>query len=99
VTVSADGNFIVWDLASRSRLSDRPLSATALGATRGLAPTLGVGPDFAITASSGDDRLVTWSLNPDDWIAEGCEVHKRELSDAEKKRFDLESSLPICAKS
>ena len=98
VTVSADGNFIVWDLASRSRLSDRPLSATALGATRGLAPTLGVGPDFAITASSGDDRLVTWSLNPDDWIAEGCEVHKRELSDAEKKRFDLESSLPICAK-
>jgi WD40 repeat protein len=97
-TVSADGNFIVWDLASRSRLSDRPMSATAPDAARGLAPSLGVGPDFAITASSGDDRLVKWSLQPDDWIAEGCDVHKRELSEAEKTRFGLEGSPPICAK-
>lgn len=97
VTVAADGSFIVWDLASRTRLSDQPLSAVVNDAGRQLAPSLGVGPEFAVTATAGDGRLVMWPLNPDDWIAEGCAVHRRELSDAEKDRFGVEDLPPVCS--
>jgi WD40 repeat protein len=96
VTVSADGSFIVWDVSSRSRLSDRPLVAASADAGSRLTPSLGLGTDFAVTASSGDGRLMVWSLDPADWIAEGCEVHKRDLSDAEKERFELQGAAPVC---
>ncbi|KUI03871.1 hypothetical protein AU190_04315 [Mycolicibacterium acapulense] len=98
VTVSEDGSLIIWDVASRSRLADRPLIAverSAAGAGR-LATSLGVARDVAVTASNADGRLAIWSLNPDDWIAEGCEVHRRDLSEAEKDRFDLEGADPVC---
>lgn len=96
VTVSADGSFILWDVSSRSRLSDRPLVAASADAGSRLTPSLGLGTDFAVTASSGDGRLMVWSLDPADWIAEGCEVHKRDLSDAEKERFELQGAAPVC---
>jgi WD40 repeat protein len=96
ITVSQEGSIILWDLASRSRLSDKPLTAVNNAGGLPVAPSLAVGPNRAVTASIADGRLVTWSLNPDDWIAEGCRVHKRELTDAEKDRFDLEDAQPIC---
>lgn len=98
VTVSEDGTFIVWDLASGSRLSDRPLTVVGpgAGAARGV-PSLGVGSNFAVTASFADGLLVRWSLDPDAWIAEGCAVHQRELTDAEKDRFHLDDTAPVCS--
>ncbi|RDH79454.1 TIR domain-containing protein [Mycolicibacterium moriokaense] len=98
VTVSEDGSLIMWDLASRSRLSDRPLTTVDRNAvgTKQMATSLAVARDIAVTASIADGRVATWSLNPDDWIAEGCSVHKRELSDAEKDRFGLSGAAPIC---
>lgn len=96
VTVSADGSFILWDLASRSRLSDVPLVVADSNPAVQSTPSLGLGPGFAVTTAFPDGRLEVWSLDPDDWIAEGCRVHKRELSDAEKDRYDLEGSAPVC---
>ncbi|MDA4110353.1 TIR domain-containing protein [Mycolicibacterium holsaticum] len=99
-TVSEDGGIIFWDLTSRTRLSDRPLTAVDRGAGSGfaLAPSLALARDVAVTASVADRRLVRWSLNPTDWIAEGCAVHRRDLTDAEKDRYDLDGANPICAK-
>ncbi len=98
VTVSEEGSIIFWDLDSRTRMSDRPLTAVDRDAGQGfaLAPSVAVGPDFALTASAADGRLVTWSLDPSDWIAEGCAVHRRELTDAEKSRYGLQGAAPIC---
>ncbi|MGV0803211.1 hypothetical protein ABQF26_39905, partial [Mycolicibacterium elephantis] len=59
------------------------------GAGFALAPSLALGRDEAFTASVADRRLVRFSLNPTDWIAEGCAVHQRDLTDAEKDRYDL----------
>ncbi|MDQ2636220.1 MAG: TIR domain-containing protein [Actinomycetota bacterium] len=99
-TVSEDGSIIFWDLTSRTRLSDRPLAAVDRSAGAGftLAPSLALAQDVAVTASVADRRLIRWSLNPPDWIAEGCAVHQRDLTDAEKDRYDLEGADPICAK-
>lgn len=99
-TVSEDGSIIFWDLTSRTRLSDRPLTAVdhSAGAGFALAPSLALAQDVAVTASVADRRLIRWSLNPPDWIAEGCAVHQRDLTDAEKDRYDLEGADPICAK-
>lgn len=99
-TVSEDGSIIFWDLTSRTRLSDRPLTAVDRDAGAGfaLAPSLALGRDEAFTASVADRRLVRFSLNPTDWIAEGCAVHQRDLTDAEKDRYDLDDAEPICAK-
>lgn len=98
VTVSEDGSLIMWDVASRTRFADRPLTAVKRSAvgTGQLTTSLGVARDLAVTASKADGRLAIWSLNPDDWIAEGCEVHRRKLSDAEKDRFELEGADPVC---
>ncbi|MGV0643093.1 TIR domain-containing protein [Mycolicibacterium sp. XJ2546] len=97
-TVSEDGSIIFWDLTSRTRLSDRPLTAVDRNAGAGyaLAPSLALAQDVALTASVADRRLIRWSLNPTDWIAEGCAVHQRDLTDAEKDRYDLEDADPIC---
>jgi WD40 repeat protein len=98
VTVSEDGSFILWDLATRSRFSDRTLTAVDSDAAGGglLATSLGVGADLAVTASIGDGRVRTWALDPEDWIREGCDVHQRELTDAEKERYSLEGMPPVC---
>ncbi|MCX2940146.1 TIR domain-containing protein [Mycobacterium pinniadriaticum] len=98
VGTSEDGSIIFWDLATRTRMSDRPLTAVSRDAGQGfgLAPSLAVGEDIAVTASVADGRLVTWSLDPSDWIAEGCAVHRRELTDAEKSRYGLQGSASIC---
>ncbi|MGE2692647.1 toll/interleukin-1 receptor domain-containing protein [Mycolicibacterium pulveris] len=97
-TVSEDGSIIFWDLTSRTRLSDRPLTAVDRSAGSGfaLAPSLALTRDVALTASVADRRLIRWSLDPTDWIAEGCAVHQRDLTDAEKDRYDLEGADPIC---
>ena len=52
-----------------------------------------------MTASILDGRLVKWSLNPDDWIAEGCAQHLRDLTDSEKSRFGLAGAAPVCPKN
>lgn len=96
ITVSEDGGIIFWDQPSRTRLSDRPLTAVPSDAGATLAPSLAVGTDIAVTASVADGRLVTWPLQADEWIAEGCAVHRRELTDAEKQRFGLSGASPIC---
>ena len=98
VTVGSDGGFKLWDLVSLRSLSGEALSAVDSAAAEGLskAPSLGLGQDIAITASFVDGRLVKWSLNPDDWIAEGCEQHTRDLTDSEKDRFGLVGAAPAC---
>ncbi len=99
VTVSQDGSFIVWDVAGRSRLSDRALTVAGPGAaaTGRLQTSLGLAPDRAVTATAADGLLVQWSLSPEDWIAEGCRVHRRDLTAAEQDRYDLQGAPPICA--
>jgi WD40 repeat protein len=97
VTVSEDGDFILWDLDSRSRFSDQPLTAVKNVGGERLAPSLGVAPDIAVTASSADGRVLRWSLDPEEWIREGCQVHRRDLSEAEKERFGLTDAAPICS--
>lgn len=98
VTVSADGSFKLWDLVSLRSLSGRTLSAVSTAGSSGAATSssLGLGRDTAVTASLVDGRLITWSLNPAEWIAQGCKDHQRELTDSEKSRFGLEGSAPVC---
>lgn len=98
IGTSEDGSILFWDLATRTRMSDRPLTAVDREAGKGfgLAPSLAAGPDFAVTASVADGKLVKWSLDPTDWIAEGCAVHRRALTDAEKSRYGLQGAAPIC---
>ncbi len=98
VAVSEDGSIIFWDMPSRTRLSDKPLTAVPHDAGSGyaLAPSLAVGTDVAVTASVADGQLVTWPLKAEEWIAEGCAVHRRELTDAEKSRYGLQGAGPIC---
>lgn len=98
VTVGSDGSFKLWDLISLRSLSGQTLSALSADTTEALskAPSLGMSSDLAVTASFVDGRLVKWSLNPDDWIADGCEEHSRELTDGEKNRFGLEAAVPVC---
>lgn len=98
VTVSEEGSIVFWDLTSRTRVSDRALTAVDRDAGAGfaLAPSMALGGDVVVTASAAEGRLVTWSLDPRDWISEGCAVHRRELTDAEKDRYDLTGAEPIC---
>jgi WD40 repeat protein len=98
ITVSEDGTIIYWDLASRTRLSDKPVNAVSSdgGGAYARAPSLAVGSDIAVTASVADGKVVTWPLTPEEWIAEGCAVHRRNLTDAEKRRYGLEGASPIC---
>ena len=99
VTVSADGGFKLWDLVGLRSLSDQSLSSVDPGTTAGLplTPTLGLGTDIAATASLFDGRLIRWSLNPTDWIREGCATHRHELNDAEKDRFSLRAAPTVCS--
>jgi WD40 repeat protein len=99
-TVGVDGSFKLWDLISLRSLTEDSLSTTETVDAQALpkTPSLAMSRDLAITASFVDGRLVTWSLNPDDWIDEGCEQHTRELTDSERNRFDLEDAAPVCPK-
>lgn len=102
VTVGSDGSFKLWDLISLRSLTEDSLSTTETVDAQALpkTPSLAMTKDLAITASFVDGRLVKWSLNPDDWIAEGCRDHLgRELTDSEKTRFALEGAPPICSNS
>ena len=97
-TASADGSFKLWDLVSLRSLSDQMLSSAGGANDSGIAvsSSLGLGKDIAVTASMIDGRLVKWSLNPTEWIADGCTDHQRELTDSEKTRFGLEDAAPVC---
>ncbi len=101
VSAGSDGSFKLWDLVNLRSLSGQSLSTVdstiASGTSKGV--SLALGQDSAFTASFSDGRLVTWSLDPDDWITEGCAQHPRDLSDAEKQRFDLEGAAPVCQRA
>ena len=99
VTVGTDGSFKLWDLVSLRTLSGQTLSTVGGAGGVSSAPSLGLGPDIAVTAAILDGRLVQWSLNPDDWIAAGCAQHLRELTDSEKSRFGLAGAAPVCPKN
>ncbi len=96
--VSQDGRFLLWDLTTRQLMSTTKPLVAARPASPGDATytSLAVGRGLAVTASVAEGELVLWSLDPGDWIAEGCRVHRRELNDAEKARFGLEGSAPVC---
>lgn len=97
VATSADGSIVFWDVPSRTRLADKPLTAVARGpGGRTIRAQLAVGPDVAVTASGSDGLLVMWPLDPANWISEGCSVHGRELTDAESARYGLTGAAPIC---
>lgn len=100
VTVGNDGSFKLWDLISLRSLTEDSLSTSESVDAKALpkTPSLGMTKDLAITASFVDGRLMKWSLNPEDWIAEGCEQHTRELTDSEKTRFGLDGAAPVCPK-
>ena len=97
-TVSEDGGFHLWNVERRRRLSSSPLTAVdrdqAPGVPLGTALTI-VG-DEAFTSSLVDGRLLRWSLAVSDWIAEGCDLHDRELTAEEEERFGLVDAAPVC---
>lgn len=97
VSTSSDGSIIFWDLPSRTRLADKPLTAVDRDpAGRTIRAQLAVAPHVAVTASGSDGLLVMWPLDPVAWIDEGCSVHDRELTDAESARYGLSGAAPVC---
>jgi len=97
VTVGESGAFAIWDLASRRALSERTLFAVDRALKDTVTdPSLAVGQDRAYTTSYADGQVASWPLTPDEWIAMGCEVFARDLTDEEKDRFGLAGAAPIC---
>ncbi|MGE0217392.1 toll/interleukin-1 receptor domain-containing protein [Mycolicibacterium sp.] len=97
VAVGESGAFTIWDVASRTPVSDAAMFAVDRTLTGTVTdPSLAVGTDRAYTTSFADGQVVSWPLTAEQWIAIGCRVFARDLTDAERQRFGLEGTEPIC---
>lgn len=99
ITVGENGHLTIWDVASRRQLSERPMVAVDRNLSdTTVDPSLAVGADRAYTTSFVDGQVVTWPLTPGQWIAIGCQVFARDLTDPERQRFEIEGSGSVCAR-
>lgn len=91
LTASEDGTVRLWDLERRE-----PIGSPLVGHD-GI--VFGVAADssgLAAVSGSSDGTVIFWDLDVDDWIAQGCALVGRDLTDSERHRFDLEHAPAPC---
>lgn len=91
LTAGEDSTVRLWDLERREPIG-APLSGHGDFVFAVDADESGL---LAVSGSS-DGSVIFWDLDPDDWIADGCDVVRRNLTDTERDRFEIDSSSGPC---
>ncbi len=91
ITSSEDGTVQLWDLDRRE-----PIGSQLQGHGANVYSVVPLGDGTTAVSASADGSLIFWDLEVEDWIAEGCALVDRDLTDNERERFDVRDAPGAC---